>query len=47
MSTEVRPNDISLGTSNGSLKRIGELHLSVWLVRTMLAVAADMYLKKL
>src|SRR6266850_3993844 len=46
-SSGVKPKVISRGTTNGSLKRTGELHLSVRLVRTRLAVVADMYLKKL
>lgn len=47
MSAGVRPNDISRGTSNGSLKRTGELHLRVRLAKTAIAVAASVYLKKL
>lgn len=41
------PKESSRGTSKGSLKRIGELHRRVRLVRTKRATSADMYLKKL
>jgi len=47
ISAEVIPNESSLGTSKGSLKRLGELHLNVLLSSTSLAVDSGMYLKKL
>lgn len=47
ISPQVIPNESSLGTSKGSLKRLGEIHLNVLLSSTSLAVEAGMYLKKL
>lgn len=47
ISAGVIPNDSSLGTSKGSLKRQGELHRNVPLFSTNIAVEADIYLKKL
>ena len=45
ISDGVMPKDISRGTSKGSLNNAGEIHRKLWFVRTLLAVAADIYLK--
>jgi hypothetical protein len=47
ISAELIPKESSLGTSKGSLKRLGELHLKALFSSTSLAVEAGMYLKKL
>ena len=47
ISAGINPNESSRGTSNGSLNRVGELHLSARLLSTMPAVSAGVYLTKL